>query len=135
MLDTIQMQLSRVVIQDKADSQYVHLQECGGDRSFPIVIGFSEAYEIHCKLLNHPHRRPMTHDLIGGILEKLDSGVQRVVITDLRDSTFYAVLVLRTSEEARERLVDCRPSDAIAVAVQVGAPIFVARHVLDQVSR
>lgn len=132
--EAIEIQLSRLVIQDRAESQFIHLRERDGDRWFPIVIGFNEAWEIQSKLLNYRTRRPMTHDLIGAILARLDCVVARVVINDLREDTFFAELVLR-SEDGEERAVDCRPSDAIAVAVQVGAPMFVVPEVFESVAQ
>lgn len=133
--DTVEVSLSRVIIQDKADHQYIHLREKGGPRWFPIVIGFNEAWEIQSKLLKFRARRPMTHDLIGNLLRAVDGEVLRVVITELKESTFFAVLVVRLDGDGEEREVDCRPSDAIAVAVQVGAPIYCARDVLDAVAQ
>jgi hypothetical protein len=129
--ELVRMHLSRVIIQEKDDSQYIHLQEQDGDRSFPIVIGFNEAAEINRKLRSFTAPRPMTHDLIGSILRTLEWELQRVVVTDLKQGTFFAKLVIARNGEARE--IDCRPSDAIALAVQLGCPIFVARKVLDLV--
>jgi hypothetical protein len=129
--DLVRVHLSRVIIQEKDDSQYIHLQEQDGERSFPIVIGFNEAAEINRKLRAIAAPRPMTHDLIGSILRTLDWELQRVVVTDLKQGTFFAKLVVGRDTEVRE--VDCRPSDAIALAVQLGCPIFVARKVLDLV--
>jgi len=131
--DTIEMQLSRVIIQDKSDQQYIQLQDQAGERSFPIVIGFNEAWEIHRKLRKLRAPRPLTHDLIGRVIHQLGHELRRVVITELKDSTFYAVLVL-TSEDGSEHVVDCRPSDAIALAVQASAKIFVSKEVLDIVA-
>lgn len=133
MEDTVEMQLSRVIIQDKHDHQYIQLQELSGERSFPIVIGFNEAWEIHRKLRKLRAPRPMTHDLIGRVIDQLQHKLHRVVITELKDNTFYAVLVL-VDEGGEERVVDCRPSDAIALAVQTGAKIFVSEQVLDIVA-
>ena len=133
--DPVEIQLSRLVIQDKADQQFIQLREREGERSFQIVIGFNEAWEIQCKLLKYRSQRPMTHDLIGAILDALDCSVRRVVITELRENTYFAVLALRVEGQLEDREVDCRPSDAIAIAVQVGAPIFVARAVLDAVAQ
>ncbi len=133
--DPVEVQLSRLIIQDKADHQYIHLRERAGERSFPIVIGFHEAWEIQSKLLKFRTRRPMTHDLIGGILRSTACSVRRVVITELKENTFFAVLVLRQDGKEQDLEVDCRPSDAIAVAVQLGAPIFVERQVLDVVAQ
>ena len=133
MNDIVEVQLSRVIIQEKADAQYIHLRERDGERAFPIVIGLHEAAEIHSKLCKVRNRRPLTHDLIGNIVATVDWKIRRVVITDLKDATFHAVLVL-TDDNGTERAVDCRPSDAIALAVQTEARIYVAKKVLDMVS-
>jgi bifunctional DNase/RNase len=132
--DTVEVQLFRVIIQEKSDHQYIHLRERSGERSFPIVIGFNEAWEIHRKLRKIKAPRPMTHDLIGRLIRELEHRLRRIIITELKDSTFYAVLVLGQDGAKDERMVDCRPSDAIALAVQTGAPIFVSRKVLDVVA-
>jgi bifunctional DNase/RNase len=135
-MDLIEVELSRVVIQQKGDQQYIHLREREGGRTFPIVIGFNEVEEINRKLNGIQAPRPMTHDLVGRVLETLGWKITRVVITELRESTFYANLILvpMVGSKAEERPVDCRPSDAIALAVQTGARIFVARDVLDVVA-
>ncbi|MCA8955636.1 MAG: bifunctional nuclease family protein [Planctomycetes bacterium] len=132
MTKPIEVQLTRVVIQEKDHQQYIHLTERGGARSFPIVIGFNEAMEINRKLHREESQRPLTHDLITRILGSLGFRIARVVINDLRDATFYATLVLDNGAE--EKLLDCRPSDAIALAVQTRARIFVAPKVLDAVA-
>ena len=131
--DLVEVELSRIVIQEKDEHQFIHLREREGqERSFPIVIGFNEAAEINRKLRNVEVMRPLTHDLIGRVLESLDAHVDKVVISELRDSTFYATLVLRRN--GTESLVDCRPSDAICLAVQTQAQIYVSKQVLDQVA-
>ena len=132
MEDLIEMELARVVIQEKGDQQYIHLRERGGERSFPIVIGFNEAAEINRKLRDVVAPRPMTHDLIGRILEGLEWKLARVVINELKESTFFANLIL--TKDGVERFIDCRPSDAIALSVQAKAPIFVSRKVIDLVA-
>ena len=141
MSELIEVELARVVLQEKGDQQFLHMRERGGERSFPIVIGFAEAAEINRKLRNAQMPRPMTHDLIGKLLETLGWSLDHIVIHDLRETTFYALLVLRQidvqkieSEKLVERSVDCRPSDAIALAVQVRCKMFVARKVLDAVA-
>lgn len=131
---TVEVQLTRIIIQDKNDYQYIHLTEKHGDRTFPIVIGLNEALEIHRKLRKVQPVRPMTHDLIGRVIENLDHSLLRIVITELKDNTFFAVLVLGKNDSEEESPVDCRPSDAIALAVQTGAPIFVSKKVLDAVA-
>jgi uncharacterized protein len=133
-MDLVEVELARVVIQHKGDHQFLHLREKEGGRSFPIVIGFNEVEEINRKLTGQQVPRPLTHDLVGRVIKTLGWRLQRVVITELRDATFYANLVLVPGDAAgakagTERLVDCRPSDAIALAVQTNARIF--RDVID----
>jgi len=129
----IEMELAKVIIRDQEDSQFVFLREKQGTRSFPIVIGAFEALEISRKLKEIPMARPLTHDLIGSVFKTLDWTLERIVVNDLRQSTFFALLVLKNGEEVRS--VDCRPSDAIALALQVRCPIFVEESVLDAVSQ
>ena len=133
MEDWVEIELARIIIQQKGDQQYLHLRERHGDRSFPIVIGFNEIEEINRKLRKVAVPRPLTHDLIGRVLQAAGHRIRRVIITELRDATFYANLVLE-DDAGEEKNVDCRPSDAIALAVQVGAPMFVARDVFDVVA-
>ena len=134
--DLVELELARLVLQEKGDQQYIHLREHDGDRSFPIVIGFPEAAEINRKLRGAQMPRPMTHDLIGKILESLGWSLEKIVINDLRDSTFFAVLVLRRSDNGKavEKTIDCRPSDAIALAAQARCKIWVSKKVLDAVA-
>lgn len=135
-MDLVEVELARVVIHQKGDQQFIHLRERRGNRGFPIVIGYNEVEEINRKLCGVQPPRPLTHDLVGRILAALDHRLHRVIISELRDSTFYATLVLvprdaGTAATGTEKLVDCRPSDAIALAVQTGAPILVARDVFE----
>jgi bifunctional DNase/RNase len=133
-MDLVEVELARVVIHQKGDQQYIHLRERRGSRGFPIVIGFNEVEEINRKLCGVAPPRPLTHDLVGRILSALGHRLHRVVINELREGTFYATLVLLPRDAGTagaERVVDCRPSDAIALAVQTGAPILVARDVFD----
>jgi hypothetical protein len=130
--DIVEVELARIILQPKEQPQYIHLRVLDSDRTFPIVIGFYEAAEIHRKLSGDTTERPLTHDLIGRVLETTEWELQRVVINALRDSTFFAFLQLAQGDD--EKIVDCRPSDAIALAVQRRAPIFVAREVLDVIA-
>lgn len=114
----------------------IHLRERHGKRGFPIVIGYNEVEEINRKLCGVQPPRPLTHDLVGRILSTLGYRLHRVIISELREATFYATLVLMprdagTQSDGGEKTVDCRPSDAIALAVQTGAPILVARDVFE----
>lgn len=124
----IEMELSRIIISETTDEQVIVLREVGGGRAFPIVIGIWEALSIDRGIKGRKTPRPMTHDLIGQVIEGLDANLDRVVITELRDRTFFANLVLRCNGDVIE--VDSRPSDAIALAVIKRAPIFVNEQVL-----
>ena len=126
MNDAVEVELFRVIIHEKSEEQFIHLRERDGDRSFPIVIGFNEVYEIHRKLRKFHATRPLTHDLLGSVIKALGHELNQIVITELRDRTFFAELVLTDPESGEETRVDCRPSDAVALAVQTGAKIFVA---------
>ena len=138
-MELVEVELSRVVIHQKGDQQYIHLREKRGSRAFPIVIGFHEVEEINRKLCGVQAPRPLTHDLVGRIFDALGYRLQRVIINELREGTFFAMLVLVQKDAVAgapgaERTVDCRPSDAIALAVQTSARMFVARDVLDTVA-
>jgi uncharacterized protein len=128
----IEMQLSRIVIRETSDQQCVYLREKGGARQFPIVIGIFEAMAIDRKVRDRGTQRPMTHDLLASVVRALDGSLDRVVVSDLRDNTFFASLRFRRPD-GREAEVDARPSDAIALAVHLGAPIFVEDRVLETV--
>lgn len=138
-MDLVEVELARVVIHQKGDQQFIHLRERHGARSFPIVIGYHEVEEINRKLCGVEPPRPLTHDLVGRILLRLEHRLHRVIISELRDGTFFAQLILvprdkGTATDGTEIPIDCRPSDAIALAVQTGAPILVAREVFEQVA-
>ncbi|MHC5108416.1 MAG: bifunctional nuclease family protein [Planctomycetota bacterium] len=106
------------------------LHEISGNRSFPILIGLNEAYAIDRRTKGIPVPRPMTHDLIVRLLEQLDCTLEQIVISELRDATFFAKLILRRSGEVME--IDARPSDAIAVGAGCDTPIFVDESVLTE---
>jgi len=109
------------------------LKTDNGEKILPIWIGPNEAQAIALELDSIRAPRPMTHDLMCNIINSLEGKLVQVDICDLRDSTFYAELVVdRNSGELR---IDARPSDAIAIAIRLNAPIFVADHVLDEASQ
>lgn len=133
-MDLVEVELARVVIHQKGDQQFIHLRERNGSRGFPIVIGYHEVEEINRKLCGVQAPRPLTHDLIGRVLSSLGHRLHRVVVNELREGTFFAQLVLVPrdgAESQAQTLVDCRPSDAIALAVQTQAPMYVAKDVFD----
>lgn len=106
------------------------LEEAEGSRRLPIVIGGYEAQAIALELEKIQPPRPLTHDLLKSCLDKLGADVDAVVVDDLRDGTFFAKI--RYTQAGVEDELDARPSDAIAVGVRVGAPIFVEDHVMEQ---
>ncbi|MCX5672517.1 MAG: bifunctional nuclease family protein [Planctomycetota bacterium] len=128
----IRCELIRIMISETEDQQVIVLKEAGGDRIFPIVIGFFEAAAIDRRIKGHVLPRPMTHDLLGMVIEALGGRLARVCVTDLKDHTFYANLVIERNKD--QILVDARPSDAIALAVANNTPIFVEDHVLNEVA-
>jgi len=124
----VECRLARIVFRENSDHQYIYLEEKGGGRSFPIVIGSFEAAEIHRKVRGDAAQRPLTHDLLRAAMEQLGGKLRCVEVNDLRDNTFFANLVVE--QEGRTIRIDCRPSDAIALAVAHQAPIAVEESVL-----
>jgi bifunctional DNase/RNase len=127
------MELSRIIISEINDQQVIYLKEVDGHRTFPILIGIFEATSIDRRVKHYPSPRPLTHDLIVGIVEGMGAEIQDVVISELRDHTYFARLRIRFEGELIE--IDARPSDAIAVAVTCdpAVPIYVAEEVLEDV--
>ena len=126
----IQMDLRRIIINELDDHQVIVLREVEGERSFPIVIGLFEATSIDRRVRGMIAPRPLTHDLIAGVVEQMGGEVQDIVISDLKEHTYFAKLRIRHEGELVE--VDCRPSDAIAVAVTAKEPIYVSEEVLGE---
>ncbi len=126
----VQMQLSRIIMSEISDEQYIFLKEVDGDRTFPIVIGAFEAQSIYRAVRNVSLPRPMTHDLIINIFHELQVEPQDILINELRNHTYFARLRVRHNGSLVE--IDARPSDAIAVAVRYHPPlpIYVAEEVL-----
>lgn len=129
---SVKMQLSRIIITEISDNQVIYLREVDGERQLPIVIGIFEATSIDRRVKgDFKPPRPLTHDLIVSIAQGLGAEFERVEITELRDQTYYAKIVLVRDGQSIE--IDSRPSDAIALAVTVvpNLPILVAEDVLD----
>jgi bifunctional DNase/RNase len=124
------MELRRIIISEVDEHQVIVLREVEGERSFPIVIGLFEATSIDRRVRGIAASRPLTHDLIHSIVDQLGGEIQDVVISDLKEHTYFAKLRVRHEGELIE--VDCRPSDAIAVAVTARAPIYVSEDVLGE---
>src|SRR5215470_1488032 len=129
----VAMELSRIIISEINDQQVIYLKEIDGPRAFPILIGLYEAVSIQRHVKGEETPRPLTHDLLVGAVEALGGEFQDVVISELREHTYYAKLRVRHDGELIE--IDSRPSDAIAVAVTCDPPlpIYVAEDVLNDV--
>jgi len=126
------MELRRIIINEVDDQQVIVLREVDGERSFPIVIGLFEAPSIDRRVRGIATPRPLTHDLIVSAVELLGAEVRDVVINDLKDQTYFAKLRLAKDGELIE--IDCRPSDAVAVAVTAKVPLYVSEDVLGEVT-
>lgn len=112
-----------VVLIPQLGQYLITLEEAAGVRLIPIWIGPAEGIAIGARLNGQKFPRPLTHDLMANILNKLNAKIEKVTVTDLKDSTFYATITLMVNKEKLE--IDSRPSDAIALALRCGCPIFV----------
>ena len=130
MTQLVPMSIKGLMLDPVSNSPIVVLKDEAEKFFLPIWVGIFEANAIALQLENVSTPRPMTHDLLKNMIADLDARVSRVVISDLRDSTFFAQIRLITGSKTLE--VDARPSDAIALALRTEAPIFVAQSVLDQ---
>ncbi len=124
----LEMKVKNLVLDPLSNMPMIILRDEDDKRSLSIWVGLPEANAIALELEKIPTARPMTHDLLKHLLEAVDARVTKVVVTDLRENTFYAMIHLRFG--TRELTVDSRPSDAIALALRVEAPIFVEEAVL-----
>ena len=126
----VQMELKRIIINEVQDQQVIMLREVEGERSFPIVIGIFEATSIDRRVKGIESPRPLTHDLLASVIDHLGGDLQDIFISELSEHTYFAKLRIRKEGEIIE--VDCRPSDAIALAVTAKVPIFVAEDVIEE---
>src|SRR5437868_695473 len=117
----VQMELARIIISDVNEQQVVYLREIDGPRSFPILIGIFEAASINRHVKGEESQRPLTHDLLRNTIEQLGGELQDVVINNLQDHTYFALIRVKRDGELIE--IDSRPSDAIALAVQFRPPL------------
>jgi len=126
----VEVDLARIIINETTDQQLIYLREKKGGREFPIVIAINEAFAIDRFVKEQAMPRPLTHELLFASITALGARVARVEVTALRAGTFYANLVL--ARDGAEVEVDARPSDAIALAVRSGAPLYVHEDVLEE---
>lgn len=128
----VEMELNKIIIDEKRHDQIIVLKEKNGKRRLPIIIGFLEASSIRMKLSGMKPPRPLTHDLLQSTIENLDGQLEKVVIDKLEENTFHAKLIIK--QDSKIKIVDARPSDSIALAVRTKSPIFVEEEVLKQAS-
>ncbi len=126
----VQMELHKIIISEMQDQQIIWLREVDGERTFPIVIGSSEAMAIDRRLKGITAPRPLTHDLLASVIEQMGGSLERIEINNLKNHTFYARLLIRQNGKVLH--VDSRPSDAIALGIATTVPIFVAENVLTE---
>lgn len=124
-----EVKIRGLLIDPTTNSPVVLLKDVSSDTMLPIWVGPYEANSIASEIEKLPSLRPMTHDLLKNVIRQLGGVVNRVVVTDLRDSTFFAVIEISLLEQTV--LIDARPSDAIALALRVDCPIFVKEAVLE----
>ncbi len=128
----IQVQVEKISFYPPSKGYAVLLKEAMGNRFLPVIVGSFEAQSIALALEEVQMPRPMTHDLFCNILDGLDVEIGEVVISELMDGTFFSKINLESQIGARE--IDARPSDAIALALRVGAPIYVSESVMEEAS-
>ena len=126
----IEMRVAHLGIDRSTNTPVVILREVDGDRALPILIGAPEATAIAMVMQGQRAPRPLTHDLLKQVMKGLGGDLRRVVITDLRDNTYFAELFIHREDHVFQ--VDARPSDSIALALRLEAPIFTNDSVLDQ---
>nr|AIE90717.1 hypothetical protein [uncultured marine thaumarchaeote AD1000_06_A03] len=125
----IEMTIKGLIVDPITSMPIVVLHDEEGQCTLPIWVGVFEANAIALQIENVSASRPMTHDLLRNVIRDLKGSVEKVVISDVQDKTFYALIYLRVNEELTA--IDARPSDAIALALRVRAPIFVEEKVID----
>ena len=129
----IEMKVKNLAFDLAKSGAMVFLEEMDGKRVLPIWIGIFEANAIALELRKINTARPMTHDLILNIIRGLEAEATKIVVTELKDNTFYATIHITTKKGEVE--IDSRPSDAIALALRVGTPIYVVEEVITQAGR
>jgi len=127
----IAVEISKIIVNETVAQQVVVLKELQGQRRFfPMVIGMPEILAIDRRMKGVTYPRPLTHDLLANLIHEMGGILTKVVITDIRDHTFFANLVI--SQNGKEIKVDCRPSDAMALGVGLKIPFFVDETVFEK---
>jgi len=125
----VEMELNKIVIDEKRHDQLIVLKEKDGNRILPIVIGLNEASAIKLKISGFTPPRPLTHDLLYTTIANLEARIDKIIIDKLEENTFHAKIVL-VDASGQTKMVDARPSDSIALSVRAHAPIFVEDEVI-----
>lgn len=123
-------ELCKIIINETVDQQIIVLKEKDGERAFPIVIGMNEILAIDRRIKGLKLARPMTHDLLQDVIEKMGGKLQKIVITNLDGGTFFGRIFI--SIDGKTVNIDSRPSDAIALVSGSDTPIFVGDRIFDQ---
>lgn len=130
MADLVEMTIDSIRVHTRSGQHVVILKQKSAERYLPIWIGIFEAQAIAMRITGATPERPITHDLLANILGAVDASIERIIVTALDDEIFYARIL--ATVDGRSMEIDSRPSDAIAVAVRVGAGIYVAGEVLER---
>jgi len=126
----IEMTIKGLMVDPVTSLPIILLRDSGGERVLPIWVGAFEANAIALQIENVSTPRPMTHDLLNNVIQGLNASLEKVVVCEVKDSTFYALMHLRLPDGIV--VVDARPSDAIALALRASAPIFVDEDVIEE---
>ena len=130
--DILEVKVHSLVVDPKSQQPVVSLSDLGEDRSLLIWIDFFEARAIYSELEGVKHFRPLTHDLLERIIEKVNGNIHHIVITHVKENTYYATIFLKRGDTLVE--VDARPSDSIVMALKFKAPIYVAKSLFEKMS-
>ncbi len=134
MLESVELDLYRILLDDTGKASTVVLQEVDGDKFLPIYIGLPEAKSIQQVATNQELGRPLTHDLIMEMAKRTNIDILSVYITKIIDSTFYADINLHLSDRDEVITLDARPSDALAIAIRSGCSIYCSPAIMDEAS-
>jgi len=125
----IEVELSRILIDEGSDQQVIVLKEKNGLRNLPIIIGIVEIMAIDRRLKNKMTIRPLTHDLLSNTIDALGAKIEKIVVSDIKHHTYFATIYMDI--DGRKVQVDSRPSDAIALSAASKVPLYVAQHVFE----
>lgn len=129
----IEMRVEGITLDPKSNMPVVILKSRRNKKALPIWIGIFEATAIALKLDGVDSPRPLTHDLLKAVIEKLNAKVSKIYISELKDNTFYAKIILQMAQKKLN--IDCRPSDAIALALRTNSPIFVEEEIIGNMNK